>query len=133
MPFAICHLVLISVMSDEMGVFTLSQRRRLRRILLAFGAFVLIGLGLRASYRSPHDNTPIIKDISPTPPTKVFVVASMEKDDMAWIHEYLPDWKLIRYVVDNPMAEYTVPKNKGREAMVYLTSVLHAKNTYHVI
>lgn len=104
-----------------MGVFTLSQRRRLRRILLAFGAFVVIGLVLRASFLSPPDSPPIIKDISTPPPAKVFVVASMEKDDTAWIHEYLPDWKLIRYVVDNPGAEYTVPKNKGREAMVYLT------------
>ena len=52
---------------------------------------------------------------------KVFVVASMEKDDTAWISEHLPDWELIRYVVDNPEAEYTVPVNKGREAMTYLT------------
>jgi hypothetical protein len=109
-------------MSDEMGVFTLSQRRRLRRILLGFGAFVVIGLVLRASFLSPHDSAPIITDdLSIPPPAKVFVVASMENDDTAWIHEYLPDWKLIRYVVNNPKAEYTVPKNKGREAMVYLT------------
>ncbi|KUJ22120.1 uncharacterized protein LY89DRAFT_768416, partial [Mollisia scopiformis] len=28
------------------------------------------------------------------------------------------------YVVDNPEAQYTVPKNKGREAMVYLTYII---------
>lgn len=54
-------------------------------------------------------------------PKKVLVVASMEKDDTTWIEEHLPDWQLVRYVVDNPSAQYTVPKNKGREAMVYLT------------
>jgi hypothetical protein len=110
-------------MSGEMGLFTLSQRRRLRRILLGFGAFMIIGLVLRASLLSPH-STPIMghpQQIPPPSPRRVFVVASMEKDDTAWIQEYFPGWKLIRYVVDNPAAQYTVPKNKGREAMVYLT------------
>lgn len=104
-----------------MGVFTLSQRRRLRRILLVVAAFMVVGFVLRASFRSSHDTSPILPDISTLAPAKAFVVASMEKDDTAWIHEYLPDWKLVQYVVDNPKAQYTVPKNKGREAMVYLT------------
>jgi hypothetical protein len=105
-------------MSDDMGIFTLYGRRRLRRVLLGFGAFVVIGLVLRASWFGPSDTA--LTDIAASG-SKVFVVASMKNDDTSWITEYLPGWTLIRYVVDDPKAQYTVPKNKGREAMVYLT------------
>jgi hypothetical protein len=107
-------------MSDDMGIFTLYGRRRLRRVLFGFGAFVVIGLVLRASWLRPHDSP--ITDISTSGP-KAFVVASMKNDDTNWIQEHIPGWNLIRYVVDDPKAQYTVPKNKGREAMVYLTQV----------
>ena len=39
------------------------------------------------------------------------------------MHRYLPGWSRSVYVVDDPSAKLTVPKNKGREAMVYLTYV----------
>jgi hypothetical protein len=103
-------------MGDDMSIFTLSRRRSLRRILLGFGLFVVIGLVLRASWGSPHDE-PLIDNTG----SKAFVVASMKADNTDWIQEHLPAWNLIRYVVDDPKARYTVPKNKGREAMVYLT------------
>ncbi len=102
-------------MSDDMAIFTLSRRRSLRRALLGFGMFVVIGLVLRASWSS--GSTPIPQ----TPGSKAFIVASMKNDDTDWIQENVPGWELIRYVVDDPKAQYTVPKNKGREAMVYLT------------
>ncbi len=98
-----------------MAIFTLSRRRSLRRVLLGFALFVVLGLILRASWSS--DSIPI----SQTPTSKAFIVASMKNDDTDWIQENLPSWDLIRYVVDDPKAKYTVPKNKGREAMVYLT------------
>jgi hypothetical protein len=109
-----------------MGLPTLSQRQSLRRIVLGFGALLVIGFVFRASqsFQDLHNSQPITTEIPSKPsPAKVFVVASMEKDHTAWISEYLPDWKLVRYEVDNPKAEYTVPMNKGREAMVYLTWV----------
>ena len=49
------------------------------------------------------------------------VVASMKHENTSWVHEYLPDWYSSIYVVDDPDAALTVPKNKGNEAMVYLT------------
>lgn len=52
------------------------------------------------------------------------VVASMRKENVTWLHEYLPDWKKSIYVVDDPTAEFTVPLNKGREAMVFLTYII---------
>lgn len=49
------------------------------------------------------------------------VVASMLRENVTWLEDYLTDWKKNIYVVDDPMAKFTVPINKGREAMVFLT------------
>lgn len=49
------------------------------------------------------------------------VVASMLSENVTWLDNYLVDWKKNIYVVDDPMAKFTVPMNKGREAMVFLT------------
>ncbi|RYP72215.1 hypothetical protein DL771_004345 [Monosporascus sp. 5C6A] len=53
------------------------------------------------------------------------VVASTKKEDTSWIQKYLPDWYTHIYVADDPDASLTVPKNKGREAMVYLTHIIN--------
>lgn len=47
------------------------------------------------------------------------VVAALEKDDTEWID--FQGWDVWKYEVDNPQGMHTVPKNKGHEAMVYLT------------
>lgn len=62
------------------------------------------------------------------PPTKALVVASVEADDTSWIHTHLPDWQVNRYVVNSESTQFQVPKNKGREAMVYLTYMIESYN-----
>jgi hypothetical protein len=57
------------------------------------------------------------------PEEKELVVASMHWDDVSWLDEFFGDWKKNVYVVNNASAELTVPKNKGREAMPFLTYV----------
>lgn len=52
------------------------------------------------------------------------VVASMKKENVTWLDNYLMDWKKVIYVVDDPKALHTVPVNKGREAMVFLTYII---------
>lgn len=49
------------------------------------------------------------------------VVASMKHEDTSWVQQHLPDWSHSIFIVDDSSAKLTVPKNKGREAMVYLT------------
>jgi hypothetical protein len=49
------------------------------------------------------------------------VVASQESENATWLEEHFPHWEQNIYSVDNPNAPLTVPKNKGRESMVYLT------------
>ncbi|KDB20777.1 hypothetical protein H109_07250 [Trichophyton interdigitale MR816] len=83
----------------------------------------------RDSNNQDHDNG--LSGAEPAiPPTKhdddavEMVVASMKRENVTWLHEYLPQWKKNIYVVDDPEAELTVPENKGREAMVYLTYII---------
>ncbi|KAK3386305.1 hypothetical protein B0T20DRAFT_140530 [Sordaria brevicollis] len=57
------------------------------------------------------------------------VVASMKHQNTSWVHEYLPDWPASIYVVNDPNAPLTVPKNKGHEAMVYLTHLIDRYDT----
>lgn len=52
---------------------------------------------------------------------KELVVASLAGDDIAWLDEHFSTWKQNIYVVNNASAPLTVPKNKGREAMPFLT------------
>ncbi|KAK5654754.1 hypothetical protein OQA88_7079 [Cercophora sp. LCS_1] len=52
------------------------------------------------------------------------VVASLKSENTSWVQQYLPDWSHSIYVVDDPAAKLTVAKNKGREAMVYLTHII---------
>ena len=55
------------------------------------------------------------------PEEKELVVASLKGDDTSWLDEHFKDWKKNVYVVDDPTASLTVKKNKGREAMPFLT------------
>jgi hypothetical protein len=51
------------------------------------------------------------------------VVASQASENATWLNEYFPHWEKNIYRVDDPKAPLTVPTNKGRESMVYLTYV----------
>jgi hypothetical protein len=53
-----------------------------------------------------------------------FVVASRMTENTTWLEQFFPDWEKSIYHVDEPLAALTVPKNKGRESMVYLTYVI---------
>jgi len=56
--------------------------------------------------------------------TWAVVVPKTKKEELGWLKRDVPDAKIVVYEVENPNAEYRVPKNKGREAMVYLTYMI---------
>lgn len=56
---------------------------------------------------------------------KELVVASLKGDDVSWLYDNITEWTKNIYVVDDPSAKLTVPINKGRESMVYLTYDIH--------
>jgi hypothetical protein len=49
------------------------------------------------------------------------VVASQKGEDTTWLQTALLEWEKNVYITNDPTAELTVPANKGRESMVYLT------------
>jgi Protein of unknown function (DUF3431) len=102
-----------------MRVPTLLQRGGLRRILVLLAGLVVVWRWWPPRFACTKHLFAIgharLGQVS-----KALVVASMEKDDTSWIQTHLSDWIVYRYVVDTPSAQYTVPQNKGREAMVYL-------------
>ena len=71
-------------------------------------------------------------NVSPfaTPPPVEIVVASLKSENTSWVQQHLPNWFRSIYIVDDPSAKLTVPRNKGREAMVYLS---HLVNNYDTI
>ena len=66
-------------------------------------------------------------------PEKELVVASLVGDDISWLDEPFSDWKTNIYVVNDPNASLTVPKNKGTEVMAYLTYARHCLSVYHLL
>ncbi|GME47176.1 hypothetical protein GTA08_BOTSDO13572 [Neofusicoccum parvum] len=59
--------------------------------------------------------------------SRVLVVPRTTDEDVSWIEEVqqeLPDLQTAIYVMDDPWAEFRVPKNKGRESMAYLTYLI---------
>ena len=71
----------------------------------------------------PASAVPVPWDTSPksSRPGKELVVASLKGDDVSWLYDNITEWTKNIYVVNDPSAKLTVPINKGRESMVYLT------------
>jgi hypothetical protein len=86
-----------------------------------------------ASSHSEEEQVLPQESTDPAPDNDVgLVVASMKHENSSWLSIYFPDWKKDIYVVDDPTAPLTVPKNKGRESMVYLTYVFALSPSIHV-
>lgn len=55
---------------------------------------------------------------------KALIVASLQSENTSWVAEQLPEVEPYIYVVDDPTANLTVPRNWGNELMVYLTFII---------
>lgn len=73
----------------------------------------------------PGENQPSQESGKTLPKSRktAVVVASQSSENATWLEAHFPEWEKYIYHVDDPKAELTVPKNKGRESMVYLTYV----------
>ncbi|KKY17925.1 hypothetical protein UCRPC4_g05297 [Phaeomoniella chlamydospora] len=58
------------------------------------------------------------------PYTRMLVMGKFSFDDTSWVDSSDLNVNTTIYIVDDPNAEITVPQNKGREAMVYLTYII---------
>lgn len=97
--------------------------RRPIQIILALLLVVVLLLGLPRPHLPGHYSLKQESDHDLTLLEHVvtLVVARRKADDTTWLTNQHLDWEKVYYTVDDPKAKLTVPKNKGREAMVYLT------------
>ncbi len=79
----------------------------------------------QSTYSSYDTYEDTYEDISYSP-SKVLVVASTREklDTLFWLDNIADDWEIALYVSDDADADFTVPVNKGNEAMVYLSYII---------
>jgi len=71
-----------------------------------------------------HDHEPEPEAVEePAPERIMLVVASQTTDNTTWLEGSFPSWEKSVYLTDAP-SNLSVPVNKGRESMVYLTFVV---------
>jgi Protein of unknown function (DUF3431) len=113
---------------------------RSRLLLPAFIlAFVLLVLLFRSSPEPLPVRTSAASPLAPAPKyeagipksagqnySRTVVIASIAREDTKWLSNLAnePNLSTAVYVVDDPKAPLTVPKNKGHEVMVYLTYII---------
>jgi len=79
-----------------------------------------------------HDSEPEVVE-EPAPDQVMLVVASQTADNTTWLNGSFPAWEKSIYLTDAP-SNLSVPANKGRESMVYLTYVnLHNISLYSTL
>lgn len=61
--------------------------------------------------------------------SRILVMGKLKNEDTSWIERELPNLQTAVYVVDDESATLRVPKNKGHEAMVYLTYIIDHYDT----
>ncbi|KAM3423756.1 hypothetical protein BST61_g1161 [Cercospora zeina] len=74
-----------------------------------------------------YERTWLSKTAKPSRKAVEVVVASQKSDDTTWLDAFA-NWPRAIYVTDDPEAALTVPTNKGREGMVYLTYIIDHYN-----
>ena len=107
-----------------------SRAAKRQLILIAVAAILLLcyfGDVLKKVRVAPlSDRSPFRASKDPShfdEPELELVVAATRNEDINWLDSSLRGWLKTVYVVDDAEASRTVPENKGREAMVYLTCV----------
>ncbi|KAF1809379.1 hypothetical protein P152DRAFT_461565 [Eremomyces bilateralis CBS 781.70] len=73
---------------------------------------------------------PIPESATPWPSnyTRIVVIPHSKGENISWIYTELREVPTAIYEMDNPVAPFHVPQNKGREAMAYLTYIIDNYN-----
>ncbi|KAF2812491.1 uncharacterized protein BDZ99DRAFT_439666 [Mytilinidion resinicola] len=107
------------------------HRRALVAILIAL-VFIYYRVSTRAAINPPGvfpkpQYTPGASKSVDYEHTRTLVIARTSSEDVSWIEEELGSSSSLQtaiYTVDSPIPPFTVPKNKGREVMPYLTYII---------
>jgi Protein of unknown function (DUF3431) len=80
------------------------------------------------SEKEPGPTGPYLEAGSTRPNGEPFsqrlVTAKLRKEDISWLYSRFPDANTTVYIVDDDPEKLQIPKNKGRESMVYLTYMI---------
>ncbi|OTB08003.1 hypothetical protein M426DRAFT_52592 [Hypoxylon sp. CI-4A] len=98
--------------------------RQRAALLSAWVFFVLCIFFIQRAVNQPRELTSRLKTIPPNNRETEIVVASTSKEDPSWVFAHFMHWSPQVYVTDDPTASLTIPRNKGHEAMVYLTYII---------
>ncbi|KAB8339101.1 hypothetical protein FH972_022037 [Carpinus fangiana] len=125
--------VLIQVSSVFLGrPRTPDERKPAHTLKIVILILVFLSAALYYSYSGTSDLS-ILPTSSPSvpdpPPTVNLVVASVKDEDTSWVTTHFPEYGSTVYKADDPAAQYTVPRNKGREAAVFLTYIIDHYST----
>ncbi|PGH06468.1 hypothetical protein AJ80_08162 [Polytolypa hystricis UAMH7299] len=109
--------------------FMRSKRHIVRRLL----TFILL-LVCAVLYFLIRDPSPSPKPLLPPSSENVqraIIMGKTRLDDVSWVYKFTPKWMPFIYTVDNEQGyALHVPKNHGRESMVYLTFII---DHYHTL
>jgi len=84
-------------------------------------------LSSNSSLSLPTSLADYAPDYTPSnPPRVALITAATKKEalDLDWIHTDLPGVQLFTYIVNDRKAPLHTPRNKGHEAMAYLTFLI---------
>jgi hypothetical protein len=123
------HIIVNGLCIDMLALVSMSNshRRSIRGFALLvgllLGVFLLVArypglIGVRTTSSSPS-LIPVGEDKKVA--KVAMVVASQKGEDTTWLQTAFLEWEKNVYITNDPTAELTVPANKGRESMVYLT------------
>ena len=112
-------------------IYFVDQKSR-RSVLVAatlLAAVLLVYVSRTSSTNHPQPRWPSFSAITTSPATDkvevervALVVTSQTTDNTTWLEESFPMWEEAVYLTDATL-NLSVPVNKGRESMVYLTYV----------
>lgn len=114
--------------SDVVARFLVRIRNHWLLVSLVFAACVLtvVSYGQCCTnlyFRNPSEGRYLPWRVqAPKRPSSdaALVVATQLGDNITWLDAF-PQWSKLAYVTDDPSAALSVPANKGREGMTYLT------------
>ncbi|KAM3064734.1 hypothetical protein ACMFMF_011779 [Clarireedia jacksonii] len=128
------HYSSLSAYLNSKMLFSSNFKNTTRRKIFAFATSALVVLALFRAHKinvieaAPKDLLYTARPDGyqyPLIHSKALIVASIMQDDVSWLNDkQLSDWSKSIYIVDSLQGNLTVPKNKGREAMVYLTYII---------
>ncbi|EEQ90995.1 uncharacterized protein BDCG_06115 [Blastomyces dermatitidis ER-3] len=105
-------------------VLTSSSSSLYRRRIRLLASTVLFVLFVFYYLRNDRDDAKPLPHGHGHDPQAAVVVAGLRSSNTKWLPKAFPQWDMHIYIADDEPTQLRIPRNKGREAMVYLTYMI---------